>query len=1153
MRIERLDLLRFGKFTDRRIALPSAPVDLHFVVGANEAGKSTIRAAITDLLFGIETQSPYDFVHAYADMRLGAVLARGDVLLEFMRLKRTKNPLRDPEDKPLDDTLLAPLLGGIERASFERMFCLDHEGLVKGGDDILKAKDDIARLLFEASSGIGSFGRLRDALEEEAKGLWDKRKSGDRAYYRAAEELREADVLLGDATVRAKDWAAAGDRVKEAQAAVDAGWSALKERDTLRANLERVRRVAPHLNKLRADRALLREITGAVRLPPTAQADLTHAQQAIAQADALLTNIAAAETVLARQLSEIVLDEVCVAVSADITALAERATRTRDFEGDIRNARIELDARLEELRQVASQLGWSGDEQALEQMAPALITQAGLRELIEAHAELSASQTGASQARAEKQSELDLLAPQLAALNGAVTSPHQHAALESARALGDVGKRIDSATSSFTRAREKLDREVQTLAPWSGTLEQLRSLALPAEEEARAHAAHEQQLMTRLQVSREAARESRAEAESLRLQIAQSRQQSGLVTQAELLEARRARDALWTRIRDKSIALDAAASDFEAQTREADRRADVRYAGASSVAAFEEREAQIARQELKVAQLDSAAAALEAEVTAHRAVWAQRMQTAALGVVTASQFADWRRNRESVLTLAEAVSTSEAELADLQKSLERAGQDLRSVLLGSVLPADASFAQLLSHATDAARRADEQAAQRKLLLEQHARAKIAFESQNKREADARAAMSSWEERWKQQLTAVRLPPDTGRLAAKQALALFASLADTLKSIRDLRRNRIDVMQRELDAFASAAERVSHSLSESPTPGLQLLAPTQLARDLVQRLEKAQSAAARATLLQDQLQRRRTEKTQALERKEQANALIRPLMDLCGAGTLVELNEAIQRSDRLHRAELALDESTRACLESGDGCSIEQLESQIDAEEISTIPARLQALTAEVEQLREAQAARDQHLAACRVQMDKHGGQADAAAAESKRQQALASMSESVERYIRVTIAARLLRWSIDRYREEKQGPLLKRAGQLFQTLTRGSFDRLTVDEGDKQPVLRGSRADGKGVDVSGMSDGTRDQLFLSLRLAALELQLAQGMALPFVADDLFINFDDARAAAGFKALAELATRTQVIFLTHHDHLQKVAEQAIGAPLNCVQL
>ena len=51
------------------------------------------------------------------------------------------------------------------------------------------------------------------------------------------------------------------------------------------------------------------------------------------------------------------------------------------------------------------------------------------------------------------------------------------------------------------------------------------------------------------------------------------------------------------------------------------------------------------------------------------------------------------------------------------------------------------------------------------------------------------------------------------------------------------------------------------------------------------------------------------------------------------------------------------------------------------------------------------------------------------------------MRDATERYVRVRASAMLLRWAVDRYRKEKQGPLLKRAGELFRVLTRDSFDK----------------------------------------------------------------------------------------------------------------
>jgi uncharacterized protein YhaN len=78
-----------------------------------------------------------------------------------------------------------------------------------------------------------------------------------------------------------------------------------------------------------------------------------------------------------------------------------------------------------------------------------------------------------------------------------------------------------------------------------------------------------------------------------------------------------------------------------------------------------------------------------------------------------------------------------------------------------------------------------------------------------------------------------------------------------------------------------------------------------------------------------------------------------------------------------------------------------------------------------------------------------------------------------------------------------------------------------------------------------LSTGRRDQLFLALRLAAIEGHLENGEPLPVIVDDILIQFDDEAAAATFQVLADLSLRTQVLFLTHHEHLLDVARAAIG--------
>jgi uncharacterized protein YhaN len=92
----------------------------------------------------------------------------------------------------------------------------------------------------------------------------------------------------------------------------------------------------------------------------------------------------------------------------------------------------------------------------------------------------------------------------------------------------------------------------------------------------------------------------------------------------------------------------------------------------------------------------------------------------------------------------------------------------------------------------------------------------------------------------------------------------------------------------------------------------------------------------------------------------------------------------------------------------------------------------------------------------------------------------------------------------------------------------------------------GAAALSREVDVEGLSDGTRDQLYLALRLASLEHHARRGEPMPLVLDDILIHFDDDRARAALGALGEMAGCTQILFFTHHARLLELAREAVPA-------
>jgi uncharacterized protein YhaN len=139
------------------------------------------------------------------------------------------------------------------------------------------------------------------------------------------------------------------------------------------------------------------------------------------------------------------------------------------------------------------------------------------------------------------------------------------------------------------------------------------------------------------------------------------------------------------------------------------------------------------------------------------------------------------------------------------------------------------------------------------------------------------------------------------------------------------------------------------------------------------------------------------------------------------------------------------------------------------------------------------------------------------AAADFRQQAescAAALKQDAARFLRLRLATQLLENQIERFRKENQGPLLQKSGEVFKAITRDAFSGLGADfNADDLPILVGIRPDETKVPVEGLSDGTRDQLYLALRLAALNQYLVDHEPMPLILDDLLITFDDDRAKA----------------------------------------
>ena len=1150
MRIGRVDLIRYGKFTNHSVHLPAAERDFHVVVGANEAGKSTFRWAIQDLLYGIPRNTPHGFKHAMNELRLGGLITHAAESLEFHRCKANAKTLRSLADAVLPDGTLGAFLGTTDRDFFAKMFGLDHGRLVDGGYSLLKASDDLGQILFQSAAGIGSLGIIREALDAEADKLWAKRRSGDRAYYIAAQELENAVAALKDATVRTKDWALSQARVmelEEAEAKAKVGHAVIKMRLRL---LERVRRVAYHLNAFDNVSSQLKALGSVADLPESAERTLIAAEKTEAAAKAELRHYRQLEESAQGVLAGLHVDRTLLACEVEVTELNDRRIQYRAHEGDMKLRRAEVDAQWRITAGLAEQLGWdTSSEEAVKSLLPKAATRTALEGLIRTYSPLLQGLEAAEKAQRIKAAEIEQTRLTLEGLSVSEIPPGLQAALQQAHKLGDFAE-----TSQFRQEMvDKKDRDAEVayaaLGHWRSEPQALAAMTAPASDVIMAFSQEQLASDAEVKAARTHHQGLVLKVEELELSNKQYREAHHPVTREEVLQAREARDALWVGVRENPKGIAAHSAEYGRLVAQADALADARHDKVQQASEFQTKQQQLERLEAEACAASSRMQSFINDSNVRAAKWTALASECGLPGLSFQAAVPWLEARKKALeatqALVEAQNFQDAHQAVCAKARAALAKELTALVQH---PGDESFTTLLLRADSQVKAVLEAQGQRKSLARQKSEAEQALAPLIESAAKAKSGLQFWRAHWAEALAQAGLAEDDVD-TVHNALKVTAQIKTALDSMQQIRIERLGTMHADLVRQGEAAHALvlrlapEHAKEPAATIALELLNRFNVAKEANTELTRQTKALALA-------------QEKALEAEaciQQAKAQMAPFFKRTGATSYAELAQAIADSDKHRELVEAGASAKKAVLQNADTLSLEQLREEAGSVDAAALQVELAELTAgddEFVNLRSTLAAQKQTATAALEQI---AGSAQAARAEGQRQEALAKMEEAASRYIRVYTAARLLKWSIEQYREEKQGPMLALAGSIFRRLTRGSFEKLNVDFESEPLKLQAKRADGALVDIDGLSEGTRDQLFLALRLAALDMHLEQAHALPFIADDLFINYDDARSKEGLEALGELSRKTQVVFLTHHDHLLQAVRHVFGDEVNVVNL
>ncbi|MBU2539409.1 MAG: AAA family ATPase [Proteobacteria bacterium] len=1152
MRITRLELKAFGPFTGRTLHLGPG---LHIIHGPNEAGKSSTLRALKAWLFGFPERTTDNFLHANDQLSVGGTLQTDDGReLAFYRRKKRKADILDLDGNPLEAAMLASFLPISEQGIFESLYGLSHEDLIKGGEDILAQKGEVGQALFSAGTGISSLRGVLAGLESEADALF-KPRGAKQEINECLTAYRETQRIVRDASLSSREWNELNNGLAEAQEALQGIEARHAEKERQRRQLERIRQLFPQLALRNALRQQLAELGEVVVVPD----DFSSRRQDVERAIHSLNH---KEIALAAKLSE--MREKLAAVSSRQPvlnaedAIEELHQRLGEYKKG-REDRPRLDGmRISNKVEAADFLKLVRQDISLEQVET-LRAVSGRRKIT---GHLAARHEGLQQALAQTEKRLLEIGGELTRINRALAELPQpkntaglHQVLRIAQKAGEVDADMADRARIIDEKRRNCLLEIQRLGLWSGSLEELLALPLPLEETARKYEVvfHDFGMRERT-LQQERARLLKRSAE-VKAGIQLLEKSGSTPTEEELVLIRSQRDRGWELLRrqwlggedlageDLAFGEDMALPEaYEKKVVLADTVADRLRHEAERVQTFAALRSEQQSLDRSLAELENETTKTTLALTATDTEWRIIWKPCAINPLSPTEMLAWLNKCTALRNSANELLANERELT--RKKSDR--ETLKSALLRELIglaednpPETTELEPLLLLS---------EAAWERLTLIEDKRQKL-FEKKSSLEGELFQAENEknrfteefrlWRKEWQDMVGPLGGDREIHPAEAGDILDNLSNCFARLKEVDDLRK-RIDGIDRDTKNFEnsalSLAQKIAPTLIEQPAG--------QIVSQLKTMLNQARNDRTLHARYAQEIEETEEETRKLAGEKILAQHQMAELCRLAGKVSPADLENAEKRSAQYRSLADRLAQTEKILIEGAGGLPLVELEAQAAKIDPDELPGEIAHLSQEIEQTLAPESKRLSELVGeKRNQLRQMDGNAKAAEAAEQGARLLAKLRRLTDRYVELKVAGHVLKSEIERFRSENQTPVLAITSRYFKELTLGSFTGLLTDENDQgEAVLVGTRSDSTRVLVERMSSGTRDQLYLALRLASLEYRLTGHEPMPFILDDILVNADDARSRAALKILGELAARTQVILFTHHRRIVDEAQE-----------
>jgi uncharacterized protein YhaN len=1157
VRILTLHLERYGPFTSRTLTFrPEAK--LHVVYGPNEAGKSCSLAALTDLLFGIDRQTSYDFLHDAKELRIGAtIVAQNGNKLSFRRRKGNKNTLIDANDHALGDDVLVPFLGNLSRDVFCRAFGLNTPNLRLGAEEMMNSQGDIGASLFAAASGLRGLTELRRNLDGEADAIFAPRASKERRFYQVFDRYEEARKAIRERELKAGEW-------KDLNDAIDGYAKRLTEIKAERssktaehARLSRLKRVLPLVRLIDQDLARIAALGTLPEMPAGFTERLRASLDVANKAEVTQKRASDDEARATRDHAAISVDNSIIAEAGNVLSLFSEIGAYTNNRRDSPRIQAEADDYRGRLVEITTRLGLA-DAAALERDRPTDAEQALVRNLIKEGRTLATELVRYTNDLAKERASSAKMERQRSE-KGATNDPRPFR--EKLAALNPVLKQLDKRLEiekSIHAEEHRLKEVALRLTPPIIDLDALALISLPGNDTIARFRKDLDRLTDEIARATERGLASDDAVTQIEARLRDRASGRPVPTTDAIISKRKQRDEEWGRLRITlfggtealtGAALPEVVTNFERHSLEADRLADDATGDAGRVAAHNADTALLAEERRKQG---SAKEQLLGAETRHKEIaeaWTAIWAPAGVVPLPPSEMNAWLLAAHALLERREQLSLLRVSLATIETAI-RGIEPALAALANEVgleevpgLSADLLAARiedrlrLISESWDGARDLETRMQDAQARIEELTTAQT--EAVNRRD--------SWLKRWALALPPIGLSATATPDEAEAALVAWKDVPDNIRE-RDSRTRRVAGMQRDITKFEARTKTLVDALASD----LATMPADAAAKVLNDRLSQAKVAEARKTEAAGRLGEATRNREIADSDIHAAAVAVEALAAQLPTGT--DLAEFLNLSGERDKLLGMLADRRVQLIAQADGHNEESLRTDLASYDPDQAEAALKILSGDDERLdqeaREVFSAQDRKFRE-RAQWEQGVG---AELALQQRRSAEAELAIAAREWVVLKLGAVFIGRVIDDRRASQHDPLIARAGALFTTLTDSAFSRLGQDYDEQDvPRLVGQRKSGQTVPVTGMSDGTRDQLYLALRLAYLEDYASRCEPPPFIGDDIFTTFDDARTARGLAALAAIGDHVQPILFTHHTHVVELARAHMGAELDVINL